>query len=100
MRFPPSFYPSSSSSVLNSAGATHSLVTDAIHTFTASYPLPHPSASHDVVRDFFRYRAAEIGRLIPFMVERVENAGEGAMKEVGGAVVVSLYSAHFHFYCA
>jgi hypothetical protein len=22
--------------------------------------------------DFFRYRAAEIGRLIPFMVERVE----------------------------
>jgi nuclear pore complex protein Nup133 len=86
--------------VLNSAGATHSLVTDAIHTFTSSYPLPHPSASHDVVRDFFRYRAAEIGRLIPFMVERAENAGEGAMKEVGGAVVVSLYFAHFHFYCA
>ncbi|KAJ8584941.1 hypothetical protein M405DRAFT_746145 [Rhizopogon salebrosus TDB-379] len=70
------------------AGATHSLVTDAIHAFTTTYPLAHPSASHDVVRDFFRYRAAEIGRLIPFMVERVEDAGEGAMKEVGGAVTI------------
>lgn len=31
------------------------------------------------------------------MVERVENAGEGAMKEVGGAVVVSL--SLFTQYC-
>ncbi|OJA08151.1 hypothetical protein AZE42_03589 [Rhizopogon vesiculosus] len=75
------------------AGATHSLVTDAIYGFTTSYPLPHSPASHDLVRDFFRYRAAEIGRLIPFMVERVENTGEGAMKEVGGAVVTILQAA-------
>ncbi|KAG2157173.1 hypothetical protein DEU56DRAFT_7542 [Suillus clintonianus] len=75
------------------AGASHSLVTDAIHAFTATYPLSHPSASHDVVRDFFRYRVAEIGRLIPFMVERVERAGEGAMREVGGAVVTILQAA-------
>ncbi|KAG1753426.1 hypothetical protein EDB19DRAFT_1892754 [Suillus lakei] len=75
------------------AGASHSLVTDAIHAFTTAYPLSHPSASHDVVRDFFRYRVAEIGRLIPFMVERVERAGEGAMREVGGAVVTILQAA-------
>ncbi|KAG2031047.1 hypothetical protein BDR03DRAFT_1032191 [Suillus americanus] len=73
------------------AGASHSLVTDAIHAFTTAHPLLHPSASHDIIRDFFRYRVAEIGRLIPFMVERVERAGEGAMREVGGAVVVSSY---------
>lgn len=75
------------------AGASHSLVTDAIHAFTAAHPLLHPSASHDVVRDFFRYRVAEIGRLVPFMVERVERTGEGAMKEVGGAVVTILQAA-------
>ncbi|KAG1756709.1 uncharacterized protein EDB91DRAFT_1241762 [Suillus paluster] len=75
------------------AGASHSLVTDAIHAFTTSHPLSHPSASHDVVRDFFRYRVAEIGRLIPFMVERVERVGEGAMREVGGAVVTILQAA-------
>lgn len=75
------------------AGASHSLVTDAIHAFTAVHPLLHPSASHDVIRDFFRYRVAEIGRLIPFMVERIERAGEGAMREVGGAVVTILQAA-------
>ncbi|KAG2357680.1 hypothetical protein BDR07DRAFT_1490402 [Suillus spraguei] len=75
------------------AGASHSLVTDAIHAFTAAHPLLHPSSSHDVIRDFFRYRVAEIGRLIPFMVERVERAGEGAIREVGGAVVTFLQAA-------
>lgn len=75
------------------AGASHSLVTDAIHAFTAAHPLLHPSASHDVVRDFFRFRVAEIGRLIPFMVEQVERVGEGAMREVGGAIVTILQAA-------
>ncbi|KAG2078254.1 hypothetical protein BDR04DRAFT_1088016 [Suillus decipiens] len=75
------------------AGASHSLVTDAIHAFTTAHPLLQPSSSHDVIRDFFRYRVAEIGRLIPFMVERVERAGEGAMREVGGAVVTFLQAA-------
>lgn len=50
--------------------------------------------AQDVVRDIFKYRVPDIGRLLVFMVEYLDRlgsmgtSGTGALKEIGAAVVV------------
>lgn len=93
----------------SSAGATHSLITDTIHAFIATHPsststpsshhaspfTPEQTPTQDVVRDFFKYRVADVGRLLVFMVDYLGRLGGtglggiGALKEIGRAVVVS-----------
>ncbi|KIM58886.1 hypothetical protein SCLCIDRAFT_127429 [Scleroderma citrinum Foug A] len=94
------------------SGASHSLITDTIHAFTAAHPspsgTPSPSAApplteqapaQDVVRDIFKYRVPDIGRLLVFMVEYLDRlgsmgtSGTGALKEIGAAVVTTLQAA-------
>ncbi|KAF8843579.1 hypothetical protein BDN67DRAFT_964047 [Paxillus ammoniavirescens] len=92
------------------AGATHSLITDTIHAFIATHPsststpsshhaspsTPEQTPTQDVVRDFFKYRVADVGRLLVFMVEYLGRLGStglggiGALKEIGRAVVTTL----------
>lgn len=56
--------------------------------------MPEPTPSQDVTRDFFKYRVSEVGKLLVFMVDylgQLEGSGFGsigALKELGGAVVV------------
>ncbi|KIK91679.1 hypothetical protein PAXRUDRAFT_830622 [Paxillus rubicundulus Ve08.2h10] len=92
------------------AGATHSLITDTIHAFIATHPsststpsshhaspfTPEQTPTQDVVRDFFKYRVADVGRLLVFMVDYLGRlggtglGGVGALKEIGRAVVTTL----------
>lgn len=54
-----------------------------------------PTPTQDITRDFFKYRVSDVGRLLVFMVDylgQLEGSGygsAGALKELGGAVVVS-----------
>lgn len=92
---------------LPSAGALHSLITDAIHLFSAAHAsststppnptppsIPEPTPTQDITRDFFKYRVPDVGKLLVFMVDylgHLEGSGYGsigALKELGGAVVV------------
>jgi len=92
---------------LPSAGALHSLITDAIHLFSAAHAsststpsnptppsIPEPTPTQDITRDFFKYRVPDVGKLLVFMVDylsHLEGSGygsTGALKELGGAVVV------------
>ncbi|KAL4077069.1 hypothetical protein V8B97DRAFT_1378901 [Scleroderma yunnanense] len=95
------------------SGAAHSLITDTIHAFTATHPSPSATPSpnlapplpleqlptQDVVRDFFKHRVPDIGRLLVFMVEYLDQlgsmgtSGAGALKEIGAAVVTTLRAA-------
>ncbi|KAF9227508.1 hypothetical protein BS17DRAFT_746046 [Gyrodon lividus] len=95
------------------AGATHSLITDTIHAFTDMHPSPtstpssHPASPYtpeqtptqDVVRDFFKYRVSDVGRLLVFMVDYLGRLGGtslggfGALKEISMAVVTTLQAA-------
>ncbi|KAG6334835.1 hypothetical protein ID866_4257 [Astraeus odoratus] len=95
------------------SGATHSLITDTIHAFTGIHPTtsatpspnvtslvaPEQTPTQDIVRDFFKYRVLDIGRLLVFMVEYLGQLGSmgtggiGALKEIGGAVVATLQAA-------
>ncbi|KAH7889197.1 hypothetical protein F5I97DRAFT_483446 [Phlebopus sp. FC_14] len=95
------------------SGTTHSLVTDIIHAFTASHAssnstpsssdpsisTPEQTPSHDVVRDFFKYRVSDVGALLVFMVQYLGRrggkgmGGVGALKEIGGSVVTTLQAA-------
>ncbi|KAH7921734.1 hypothetical protein BV22DRAFT_1095926 [Leucogyrophana mollusca] len=53
-------------------GATHSLLADAVHAYMAAQG---DTAHDDVVRAFFKYRAADVGRLLGYVVGAVEGAG-------------------------
>ncbi|KIJ69004.1 hypothetical protein HYDPIDRAFT_172503 [Hydnomerulius pinastri MD-312] len=95
------------------SGATHSLITDSIHAFTATHAsttstpsshhespsTPEQTPTQDVVRDFFKYRVSDVGRLLVFMVDYLGRLGGsglggiGALKEIGGAVVTTLQAA-------
>ncbi|KAI6036255.1 hypothetical protein BKA83DRAFT_108575 [Pisolithus microcarpus] len=78
------------------SGAAHSLIIDTIHAFTAAHP---SKPAQDVVRDFFKHRVPDLGRLLVFMVEYLGQLGSmgaggiGALKEIGGAVVATLQAA-------
>lgn len=94
------------------SGAAHSLIIDTIHAFTAAHPssfatpsrlgspaTPERTSTQDVVRDFFKYRVLDLGRLLVFMVGYLGQLGSmgtggiGALKEIGGAVVATLQAA-------
>ncbi|KAI6005623.1 hypothetical protein EDD15DRAFT_2212668 [Pisolithus albus] len=93
------------------SGAAHSLIIDTIHAFTAAHPssappsqldtssTPERKPAQDVVRDFFKHRVPDLGRLLVFMVEYLGQLGSmgaggiGALKEIGGAVVATLQAA-------
>ncbi|KAI6103387.1 hypothetical protein F5141DRAFT_205422 [Pisolithus sp. B1] len=93
------------------SGAAHSLIIDTIHAFTTTHPSSAPSSNlgspstperkpaQDVVRDFFKHRVPDLGRLLVFMVGYLGQLGSmgsggiGALKEIGGAVVATLQAA-------
>ncbi|KAG9318812.1 Non-repetitive/WGA-negative nucleoporin C-terminal-domain-containing protein [Chiua virens] len=95
------------------AGALHSLITDTIHAYIATHAsstsssssdptssfMPEQSPTQDVTRDFFKHRVSEVGKLLVFMVDYLNQlegsgfGGPGALKELGGAVVGTLQAA-------
>ncbi|KAF8136731.1 hypothetical protein EV363DRAFT_1395817 [Boletus edulis] len=95
------------------AGALHSLITDTIHIFSTTYTssaltpssnhtplsMPEPTPTQDITRDFFKHHVSDVGKLLVFMVDYLDQlegsgfGGIGALKEIGGAVVATLQAA-------
>lgn len=56
--------------------------------------MPEATPTQDITRDFFKYRVSDVGKLLVFMVDYLDQlegsgfGGVGALKELGGAVVV------------
>ena len=60
--------------------------------------MPEPTPTQDITREFFKYRVFDVGKLLVFMVDYLNHLEAngfwslGALKELGGAVVVRLLS--------